>query len=243
MDSSPQMTIQTCLFHTKYRQVCILSTLTPVAVNPMATRSPARSSRPTAAAQPQALRDHILQTASRLFYTRGVRAVGVDLVIQEAGVAKTSLYRHFPTKDDLIVAFLEREDADFWSVWDQVAEQHADAPMSELEAHMHWIGERLARPNYRGCPQINVAAEFAEPDHPARHVARAHMQALRARLHDLARKLKVPHPQQLAAQLALLINGAFVSAGLLTPEEATDVLLASVRALCKGAGGPAQEGA
>lgn len=202
----------------------------------MATHPASETRRSAREAKPQDLREHILETASGLFYRRGVRAVGVDLVIQEAGVAKTSLYRYFPTKDDLIVAFLEREDVDFWAVWDAVARQHADDPMGELEAHMRWIGERLSRSNYRGCPQINVAAEFAEPDHPARQVSRAHMHALRARLESIARRLDVPRPQELAAQLALLVNGAFVSSGLLVPEEATDVLLASVRAFCQAAG-------
>ena len=107
------------------------------------------------------VRDRILDTASTLFYERGVRAVGVDLVVMEAAVAKTSLYRYFPTKDDLIVAFLEREDLEFWAQWDSVAEQYGGDPAGELDAHMRWIGERLARSNYRGCPQINVAAEFA----------------------------------------------------------------------------------
>lgn len=183
------------------------------------------------------VREHILATASDLFYRRGVRAVGIDLVIQEAGVAKTSLYRYFPTKDDLVVAFLEREDVDFWSVWDAVAQQHADNAMDELEAHMRWIGGRLSRSNYRGCPQINVAAEFAEHDHPARLVSRAHMHALRARLASIASRLDVPRPEELAAQLALLVNGAFVSSGLLAPTEAMGTLLASARALCQAAGG------
>ena len=203
----------------------------------MATSLSSETRRSARSTKPQDLREHILQTASGLFYRRGVRAVGVDLVIQEAGVAKTSLYRYFPTKDDLIVAFLEREDVDFWSVWDAVAQQHADDPLGELDAHMRWIGERLSRSNYRGCPQINVAAEFAEHDHPARQVARSHMHALRARLAAIARRLDVPRPQELAAQLALMVNGAFVSSELLAPEEATSALLASVRALCQAAQG------
>jgi AcrR family transcriptional regulator len=181
------------------------------------------------------VRDRILDTASRLFYQRGVRAVGVDLVVQEAAVAKTSLYRYFPTKDDLIVAFLEREDLEFWALWDSVAEQHREDPAGELAAHMGWIGERLARANYRGCPQINVAAEFAEQDHPARQVSQRHMQALRRRLHHIAKRLDVPHPDQLGAQLALLVNGAFVSSSLLSPEEATGVLLGALKALLAGA--------
>lgn len=181
------------------------------------------------------VRQRILATASQLFYERGVRAVGVDLVVDESGVAKTSLYRHFRTKDDLIVAFLEREDVEFWSQWDQVAARHADDPVAEIEAHMRWIGKRLARANYRGCPQINVAAEFAEAEHPAREVSRRHMQAMRQRLAELARRLDASRPADLAAQLGVLINGAFVSASMLAPDEATRVLLASARALLAAA--------
>ncbi len=224
----------------------------------MANKTPPRSSRPappyaspishSGAASPRLIkgtigeappdvRERILNTASALFYERGVRAVGVDLVVLEAAVAKTSLYRYFPTKDDLIVAFLEREDLEFWAQWDSVARQHPGDPAAELDAHMQWIGERLARSNYRGCPQINVAAEFAELEHPARQVSHKHMQALRSHLLDIAKRLKARKPEQLAAQLAVLINGAFVSASLLRPDEATDVLRAALKALLVGARG------
>jgi AcrR family transcriptional regulator len=196
----------------------------------------AASRADTATAEPAFdLRDRILGTASALFYERGVRAVGVDLVVQEAAVAKTSLYRYFPTKDDLIVAFLEREDLEFWAQWDSVAARFTDDPAAELEAHMRWIGERLARANYRGCPQINVAAEFAEQDHPARQVSQRHMQALRGRLQSIAKRLNVSRPKPLAAQLAVLVNGAFVSSALLSPEEATGVLLGALKSLLAGA--------
>jgi AcrR family transcriptional regulator len=198
----------------------------------------ARTSSPASresGAEPPDVRQRILDTASALFYERGVRAVGVDLVVADSGVAKTSLYRHFRTKDDLIVAFLEREDVEFWAQWDEVAARHAGDPAGEIEAHMRWIGKRLARANYRGCPQINVAAEFAEADHPAREVARRHMQAMRKRLAELARGLGAARPNELAAQLGVLVNGAFVSASMLTPDEATRVLLASARALLASA--------
>ena len=181
------------------------------------------------------VRERILECASSLFYRQGVRAVGVDLVVEQAGVAKTSLYRHFRTKDDLVVAFLEREDIDFWATWDDVAAKHANDPAGELAAHMRWIGERLSRSNYRGCPQINVAAEFPEQDHPARQVARAHMHGLRLRLDGIARRLDVAHPEVLAAQLALLINGAFVSSDLLVSDDATRILQASAHALVEAA--------
>jgi len=188
-----------------------------------------------AAAEPVDVRQRILDTASRLFYERGVRAVGVDLVVDDSGVAKTSLYRHFRTTDDLIVAFLQREDAEFWAQWDEVAARHADDPVAEIEAHMRWIGKRLGRANYRGCPQINVAAEFAEAGHPSRAVSREHMQAMRKRLADTARKLGAARPGELAAQLGVLVNGAFVSASMLSPDEATRVLLGAARALLAAA--------
>lgn len=206
----------------------------PIAAKSAPTRARAASKSAPAGEAPPDVRDRILDTASRLFYQRGVRAVGVDLVVQEAAVAKMSLYRYFPTKDDLIVAFLEREDREFWALWDEVAAANPD-PADELRAHMRWIAERLARENYRGCPQINVAAEFAEQDHPARQVAQRHMQRLREHLHSIAERLGVPHPGPLAARLALLINGAFVSAGLLRPAEAGEVLQGALASLLAGA--------
>src|ERR1700677_4881809 len=100
-------------------------------------------------------RERILRTASELFYREGTRAVGVDLIVEQAGVAKTSLYRHFRTKDDLIEAFLAREDDQFWGKWDKVAALHPSDAQAELDAHMEWVGERLGRKNYRGGPQLN----------------------------------------------------------------------------------------
>jgi AcrR family transcriptional regulator len=177
------------------------------------------------------VRERILQTASDLFYREGARAVGVDLVVERAGVAKTSLYRHFRTKDDLIAAFLEREDEQFWGQWDDVAHRHRSDARAELDAHMHWIGERIARENYRGCPQLNMAAEFPEADHPARVVAVSHKQELRRRLKAIAERLGVRRPDDLAAQLLLLVNGAFVSSQVITAEEAVPVLLSASHAL------------
>ncbi|VWD47730.1 TetR family transcriptional regulator [Burkholderia lata] len=156
-------------------------------------------------------RERILQTASELFYREGTRAVGVDLIVAQAGVAKTSLYRHFTTKDDLIEAFLLREDADFWAHWDAVAAQYRRTPREELDAQLQWIGERIARPGYRGCPQINIAAEYADGNHPARKVAVAHKQELRRRLTELAGAMGVDAPETFALRLATVIDGALSS--------------------------------
>ena len=177
------------------------------------------------------VRDRILATASDLFYKQGIRAVGVDLVVEKAGVAKTSLYRHFRTKDDLVVAFLQRMDHDFWHTWDTVTAQHADDARAELHAQLDWIGERAGQPDYRGCPQLNIAAEFPEVDHPARKLATAHKRELRRRLKVIAERLHCAAPDALAGQLAVLINGAFVSTPLYEPGEATMLLQRAADAL------------
>lgn len=193
----------------------------------MTTRSAAKTADQLSADP----REKILATASDLFYRQGVRAVGVDLVVEKAGVAKTSLYRHFRTKDDLVAAFLEREDLDFWRTWDRAAAQHAKDAKAELDAQLGWIGERVGKPNYRGCPQINVAAEFPEADHPARKVAKAHKRELRRRLKIIAERMKIAAPDELAGQLAVLINGAFVSTSIFEPGEATPLLRRAAEAL------------
>lgn len=162
--------------------------------------------------------DRILQTASALFYQEGTRAVGVDLIVQRSGVAKTSLYRYFPTKDHLIEAFLAGEDSDFWQQWDKVSEAYAKRPEQELDAQLQWIGERIARAGYRGCPQINIAAEYADERHPARLVAVAHKAELRRRLGVVARNMNLREPEHFALQMAIVIDGALSSGRALHDE-------------------------
>ncbi|MES2056473.1 MAG: TetR/AcrR family transcriptional regulator [Pseudomonadota bacterium] len=157
------------------------------------------------------VRDRILRTAGELFYREGTRAIGVDLIVERAGVAKTSLYRYFRTKDDLIEAFLHNEDRDFWQRWDEVSAAHAGKPARELDAQLKWIGDRIARPGYRGCPQINIAAEYADEDHPARKVAVAHKAELRRRLAVLAKEARMAEPERFALQLSIVIDGALSS--------------------------------
>ena len=204
--------------------------------NPGRPKAPARAIGQDTQGDPAAVRERILETASALFYREGVRAVGVDLVVEQAGVAKTSLYRHFGNKDELIAAYLKREDEDFWGQWDRIAERHTSDPAGELDAHLAWIGERVGRPHYRGCPQINVAAEFPDEDHPARFVAAGHKRELRRRLKDIATRLRAKRPDELAGQLAVLINGAFVSAQMISAAEAVPLLRAAAHALVAGGG-------
>lgn len=178
--------------------------------------------------------ERVLTAASHLFYRHGVRAVGVEWIVTESGVAKTSLYRHFHTKDDLIAAFLEREDREFWMQWDQVVNDNAGDPLRELLALLDWIGQRVSRDGYRGCPQINVAAEFSDDDHPARRIRVRHKAAMYERLNALMRRIGARQPDDVAHQIALLIDGAFTSDGRLQHVGATRILQSAARALLGG---------
>ncbi|MEP6989554.1 MAG: TetR/AcrR family transcriptional regulator [bacterium] len=170
------------------------------------------------------VREGALRTASALFYSRGVRAVGMDLIVEHSGIAKTTIYRHFPTKDALIEAFLEREDHEFWQQWDSVTAAHAECPGDALMALCEWIGTVISRNNYRGCPQINVAAEFADPEHPARKVASRHKSEMVQRLSRLCREIDRPTAGMCALQIGLLFDGAFTSHGRLRKFDAPAVL-------------------
>jgi AcrR family transcriptional regulator len=165
------------------------------------------------------LRSKILKTASDLFYAQGIRAVGVDLVVEKAGVAKTSLYRYFGTKDDLIVAFLKSRDEDFWKNWDRIAESNKNDPHAELIAQLKSIAETSCKTDYRGCPQLNAVTEFPDVEHPGHKFARAHKRELRRRLKQIVEKISPENADALSLQLTLLINGACVN----TPSEAGEM--------------------
>ncbi|HTB67830.1 MAG TPA: TetR/AcrR family transcriptional regulator [Steroidobacteraceae bacterium] len=170
--------------------------------------------RPRRGAPPKrapSARERILATASELFYREGFRAIGVDTVVEECGVSKTSLYRLFESKDALIAAFAAEQDRLFWTRWDHIAQEYAAEPRALLEALLSWIAQRIGRPAYRGCPFLNLTTEFPDPTHPGRVIARSNKDELRARLATLVTKLGAADPNRVASQLALLINGAYAT--------------------------------
>src|SRR3546814_6134393 len=121
---------------------------------------------------------------------------------------------------------------------DAATHAHANDPHAELDALLAWIGPRVGRPSYRGCPQNNVAAEFPDGDHPARKVATAHKREMRRRLTAIEERLGVSNPTELGGQLAVPFNGAFIRAPMLREDEATDLLQRASRALVAGSTSP-----
>lgn len=162
-------------------------------------------------------RQRILETAERLFFRNGFRAVGIDTIIAEAGVAKMSLYRHFPSKDDLIVAYLEGDRRQFWE-WLDNATAHTEDPAEQLVAIFAATERLVATPQCLGCTHQSATAEFPDPDHPAHQLSVAHKVAIRDRFADLALQANLREPEQLAYQLQFLMEGALVTARMFGPD-------------------------
>jgi AcrR family transcriptional regulator len=181
------------------------------------------------------VRERLLDTAADLFYREGMRAVGVDLVVERTGVAKTSLYRHFPSKDDLIAAVLERDDRTYWAHWDRVAQASGPDPRTELKAQIAWIAQYIDRREFRGCAFLNAATEFPSANHPARLIAIRHKAELRRRVGVLVQRLGVHDVDGLADQLVLLIDGAYVNGQLTGRKGVVGALPAAAQTLVDAA--------
>ncbi len=196
----------------------------------------ADSARSARSAKPRA-GERVFEVASDLFRNQGIRAVGVETIVKQAGVAKISLYRNFASKDDLIVAYLQNINATYWANVDKHLGKHPRDPRSQLRAYMAFIAESATTPGYRGCPFINYSAEFPDPSHPGHRVAEDNRIEMRRRLTDWAKALKSPHPAKLADGLLLLIDGAYASSQTLGGPKgpaaallwAADALLADAR--------------
>ncbi len=157
------------------------------------------------------LQEKILQAASELFYSQGIRATGVDAIAKAANTTKMSLYKYFPSKDVLVIAFLRKRDEDFriWFV-DQV-NGRAETPKGRLLAIFDVIGEWMAIPEFRGCAFINAAAEFPLEGNPVHRVSAEFYEHFRSYIADLAGQCGSGSAESLALQLSLLIEGAIVS--------------------------------
>jgi AcrR family transcriptional regulator len=178
----------------------------------------------------QPARDRILETAQRLFYRDGFRGVGVDTIIAEAGVAKMSLYRHFPSKDDLIVAYLEESNRKYW-VWLNAEIATIEDPKDQLIAMFSAIEKLATSPQCLGCTFQGTAAEFPDRDHPGHQTAVAHKNAVRDRFTGLARKAGLDDPEGLGDQLLLLMDGAWVAARMYGPKNPAEGLTEAARVL------------
>ena len=142
----------------------------------------------------------ILETADRLFYLRGIRAIGVDTIAAEIGISKRTLYNHFPSKDALISAYLERR---------FVQPRASDKPPAEqILATFDSLERRFSAKDFRGCPFVNAVAEIGPENRSVRKIAIAFKESRRLWFRNLLVQLGVADPDSLATQLVLLVDGS-----------------------------------
>ena len=174
----------------------------------------------TLQAQKLGVRDRLIHTADRLFYAEGVRAVGIDRVLAEAGVAKASLYSHFRCKDELIAAYVQHRIAQARAESENFL---APVPPAERALRMFdWLVEWVQSPGFRGCPLQQVVSEITDAEHPARIAASAQREWLLARFTEWVKASGLPKPNQLAGALLVLFDGAVAASAQDGPQRARD---------------------
>jgi AcrR family transcriptional regulator len=185
---------------------------------------------PTRTGKPS-MRERIIEAAAELFYAQGIRAVSAEKIIAKVGITKVTFYRHFPTKDDLIVAYLERR-----ARWERDAVGGARrAAAGEVPEVFRMIAEGIGAescsPGFRGCPFINAAAEYADPEHPVRQVVHSHRQWFKDVIEEMLEEIGVTDPADTADQLVMLRDGAMVRGYLSDPRTVGSSLHNAVRSL------------
>lgn len=179
------------------------------------------------------VRERLIEAASELFYAHGLRAVSADKVIERVGTTKVTFYRHFRTKDDLVVAYLEgRAAIEREGVGGAVARAGGD-PETALRLIAEGLGAVACSPGFRGCPFINAAAEYPDPDSPVRKVVDAHRAWYRATFEQLIIPLGRPDRAAVADELMLLRDGAMVAGYLGDPAAAGGAFLRGCRAVIR----------
>lgn len=185
------------------------------------------------------MKERILETADRLFYLQGIRAIGVDTIAAEIGISKRTLYNHFPSKDALISAYLERR---------FVQPRPSDKPpVEQILATFDLLERRFSSRDFRGCPFVNAVAELGPEDRDVRNIAIAFKESRRIWFRDLLKQLGVADAEGLATQLVLLVDGSIAQdlvrddpAMARAAKEAARVLLANA-GIDVGPSGPADK--
>src|SRR5580704_11709942 len=168
-------------------------------------------------------RQRILETADRLFYQEGVRAVGIDRIIAQAGVAKMTLYTHFPSKDNLILAVLKYREESVLEFFRSAMERHARKAKNPLRAFFAALKEWFETPGFRGCAFQNAAVELADPTHPGTEFVRGHKQRFGEFLRGLVEGTVGTTAAKVAPAVALLVEGAIVTALIQGSPDPADV--------------------
>lgn len=173
-------------------------------------------------------RDELVQKALQAFYRNGFHATGMDMLVAETGISKTSMYKHFRTKEDLILAVLRLRDEHFRNWLYRRMEELADTPRQQLIAMFDALEEWFAEPGYKGCMFIKASSEYQDASHPIHMQSADHKRMLERHIAELVEKAGLADSGRLARQLLLLKEGAIVTAHLgHTDEPAQDAKAAA----------------
>ena len=181
-------------------------------------------------------RDHLVDTALGLFCRHGFRATGIDLVLRESGVAKKTLYNHFRSKEELIVAVLHKRDADFMAkmrtaIARLAPTQEGDPRMSRVLAFFDGLDEWFTGEGFNGCTFINASAEYPREDDPVHMACAEHKRLVVASIEDLLADMALPNAGEVAQHIALLADGAIVTAHTTGDRQAAKSAKAAARRL------------
>jgi len=158
-------------------------------------------------------RERILESAYELFSKRGVRAVGIDEVVDRASVAKATLYRHFPSKDDLALAFLERREERWTKGWVEAeARRRGSTPEEQLLAIFDLFDEWFHREDFEGCSFVNILLETGDLDNPVGSASARHLENIRTVVRTLAEDAGLREPEAFARSWHILMKGSIVQA-------------------------------
>lgn len=180
-------------------------------------------------------RDELVRKALDVFYRNGFHATGMDRLVAETGVSKTSMYKHFKTKDDLILAALQLRDELFRTWFCQRMEELSDTPRGQLLAVFDVLEEWFAKPEFRGCMFIKASAEFQEHNNPIHQQSANHKRLLLEHLRNVANRAGAADPETLASQFMLLKEGAIITAVMEFGENPAKNAKSAAQALLKTA--------
>jgi AcrR family transcriptional regulator len=157
-------------------------------------------------------RERVLAAAAELFYAEGIHATGVEAIAARANTTKMALYRHFQSKDALVVEWLRKVAGHYWAAFDAIESAHVGDPQAQIRGWATFIADEVAAWSHRGCPFINSIAELPDRNHPARRLIEEHKARQLKRLGGLCKSAGLASPDDTASEIMFVLEGAQVAA-------------------------------
>lgn len=173
-------------------------------------------------------REHLVEVAQQLFYREGIKGTGIDTVLEHANISKRTLYNHFKSKDELVIATLQRRDDEFMNmlkagVKKYAGQQQGNVLFAKPLAFFDAIGEWTTSSQFSGCMFINASAEFPRQDHPIHVICTMHKRLVIQYVEELLEPLQLTDKHDLALQFAVLADGAIVNAHTTSNKNAAQI--------------------